>query len=404
VRADDNSAFGEDYDIQIYPKLSASWVVSEEPFWNLGLVDALRLRAAYGQSGQQPDAFAAIRTFEPVTGTGDRPAATPQSLGNSELGPERGEEIELGFETSLLQDRLAFDFTYYHQITRDAILLAPVAPSTGFPGERYVNAGEVRSRGVELLVTARPIVRQNLDWDVTLNVSTNDNEILSLGGLPPIGTGDTQHREGYPPYGYFLKEVVSAGLNEEGRAIDVLCNGGPENDHRPMDCDEAPRVYWGKLAPDVRGALSSGVGLFGRVRLHALLDFQSGSTKWAEDNWVRCSTYRICLENFEPHRFEPERIAEVERASSTPIRTIYYNDADYVKLRELSANYTFSPALAERFGAKRASISVAGRNLYTWSDWTQLDPETSRLTSVGGIEQAQVPLMAQFITTLHLTF
>ncbi len=412
LRGDDNSAFGKDYSFQKYPKVSASWVVSEEPFWNVGLISVLRLRAAYGASGQQPDAFAAIRTFEPVTGTNDQPSATPQSLGNSKLGPERGEELELGFESELLGGRAGMDFTAYRQTTRDAILLAPVAPSTGFPGSRYVNAGEVRNRGIELLLRAQPIDARQFGWDLTLNLSANDNKIVSLGGLPTIGTTGTapggpvaEHREGYAPYSFFVKKVVHAEFDSLGKTVNVLCDGGPENNHEPMACDIAPRVYVGKMQPDAQGSLRSGFTFRGHLRLDALFDFQAGKTNFAEDNWVICSVYRICHENYEPLLFDPIRVAEIERAGSNPIRSIYYNDASFIKFRELSLSYNLPEGLARKMGAQRASITVAGRNLYTWTQWTQLDPESSSLPLPGGgFDQSQAPQMAQATVLIHLTF
>jgi TonB-linked SusC/RagA family outer membrane protein len=411
LRVDDNSAFGKDFDIQTYPKVSGSWVVSQEPFFGIDPIDVLRLRAAYGSSGQQPDAFAAIRTHEPVTGTADRPAVTPVSLGNSELGPERGDELELGFEAALFRDRVGIDFTYYHQSTRDAIILAPVPPSSGYPGSRYVNAGEIQNQGFELLLRARPVDHERLSWETTLNLSSNDSEILSLGGLSRIGNTGTapggptaEHREGYAPYSFFVKRVVSAEFNSAGQAVNVMCDGGAENDQRPMPCADAPTVYVGKLEPDWQGSIGTSFVLFDRVRLSALLDFQLGRENFAEDNWVICSIYRVCLENFEPQQFDPRRIAEVERAGSSLERSIYYNDASFAKLRELSLNYALPTVWAERFGARRASITLAGRNLHTWSNWTQLDPESTKLGLAGGFDQSTVPLMAQFVTTIKVAF
>ncbi|MCJ7627730.1 MAG: TonB-dependent receptor, partial [Longimicrobiales bacterium] len=89
LRADDNSAFGKDFDLVYYPKVSGSWVVSEESFWNFDGANAFRIRAAYGESGQQPDAFAALRTYEARAEPGGEATLTPSAAGNSELGPER---------------------------------------------------------------------------------------------------------------------------------------------------------------------------------------------------------------------------------------------------------------------------------------------------------------------------
>jgi iron complex outermembrane receptor protein len=287
-----------------------------------------------------------------------------------------------------------------------------VAPSTGFPGSRYVNAGEVRNRGVELLLRVRPLEARHIGWDLTLNLSANDNTILSLGGLPTIGTTSTapggpvaEHREGYAPYSFFVKKVVQADFDAVGATVNVMCDGGPENNHQPMGCDVAPRVYVGKIQPDAQGSLRSGITLLGRVRLDALFDFQTGKTNFAEDDWVRCSVYRICHENFEPLLFDPIRVAEIERAGAQPIRSVYYNDASFIKFRELSLNYTFPDGVARKLAAQRASISVAGRNLYTWTKWTQLDPESSSLPLPGGgFDQSQMPQLAQATVLIRLTF
>ena len=113
------------------------------------VVNTLKLRAAYGQSGRQPNTFAALRTFQPVPGPAGSNAVTPNSFGNPDLKPERGKEIELGFESELF-NRLSLDFTYFSKQTDDEILSQPLAPSSGFPGNRFVNIGRVDNHGIEL--------------------------------------------------------------------------------------------------------------------------------------------------------------------------------------------------------------------------------------------------------------
>ena len=105
LRVDNNSAFGDDFDFAYYPKVSATWVLSEEPFFRYGFVNALKLRGAFGVSGLQPDVFTALRTFSPTTGSNDQAIVTPQLIGNSELKPERGQEIEVGFEAEMFNGR-----------------------------------------------------------------------------------------------------------------------------------------------------------------------------------------------------------------------------------------------------------------------------------------------------------
>ena len=154
LRVDNNSAFGDDFKWVTYPKVSASWVVSEEPFWQLGdKINTLRLRAAYGESGRQPAAFSALRTFSTTPGPGGVITVTPGSAGNPELRPERGKEIELGFETGLFK-RLTLSFTYFNKRTIDEIVSQTVAPSSGFPG----STARQSRRGAE----QRPRARGNI--------------------------------------------------------------------------------------------------------------------------------------------------------------------------------------------------------------------------------------------------
>ena len=134
LRGDDNSAFGENFDFVLYPKVSGSWVLSEEPFFNTSFIDNLKLRAAWGRAGRQPDVFAARRLYAPITAGSDQPGLTTDAVGNPDLKPEVGEEFELGLDASLLSDRVALGFTFYNKNTKDAIIARPVSPSSGFAG------------------------------------------------------------------------------------------------------------------------------------------------------------------------------------------------------------------------------------------------------------------------------
>ena len=143
IRADDNSAFGEDFDLVYYPKISSSWVVKDAARGDSGFLSSFRLRAAYGESGQQPDAFDALRSFTTRASPSGQATVRPLSPGNSQLGPERGVEIEAGFDATLFNDRVSIDLTYYDQTTKDAIVARNVPPSSGFTGQRFVNLGEI---------------------------------------------------------------------------------------------------------------------------------------------------------------------------------------------------------------------------------------------------------------------
>jgi TonB-linked SusC/RagA family outer membrane protein len=404
LRADDNSAFGENFDLVYYPKASVSWVVSEEPFWQVPAFSTLRLRAAYGESGQQPAAFAALRTYAPTTGRGDVPAVTPQTVGNPDLGPERGKELELGFDSGFFGERVGIQFTYYDQRTTDAIVLRSIAPSSGFAGSQWVNIGEVMNRGVEMLLDLHPVSRPNFDWRVGFNVSTNQNEVLDLGGelqtLVLNAQFGLESRVGYPASSFFHRRILSAEVTPAGRTINPMCDGGPEAGGAPVPCEQAPFLYLGRTAPSREGAVTSSVTLYDRLRLGAVVDFKGGHVKWDGNLWVQCSIYQNCRQNLFPQEADPAQLAAFHR--DLAIQSPYVQDAGFAMLRELTATFTLPPRTAGRIGASAASISMAGRNLHTWTRWTGLDPEVAY--SGNWYEQNNTPQLAQFLTTINLNF
>src|SRR5262245_8689905 len=139
MRMDNNSAFGSELNRVFYPKLSASYVISEEPFFKIAGVNQLRLRAAWGQAGNAPGPLDAVRSYTSSVVTnvsGTASALRYGNVGNPSLKPERGTEIEIGFESTLFDDLFNLDATYYNKKTKDALMPVAIAPSTGFVGNQ----------------------------------------------------------------------------------------------------------------------------------------------------------------------------------------------------------------------------------------------------------------------------
>ncbi len=389
IRVDNNSAFGSDFDWVTYPKVSASWVVHEESFWNIGWLNTFRVRAAYGKSGQQPETFAALRTFKPVTISGGEGGVTPQFVGNPDLSPERSSEFEAGFEAGLLDDRLSLDFSAYVQNTQDAILLRSLAPSGGFPGAQYINVGELANRGLELQVNAQLVRRDAVSWDVGFNISNNESEVLDVGAVASGVTSEgadyirmgsnldtpgvhLRHQEGLPAGSWFGRKVVSAELDANGVAQNVLCDGG-DISASPLPCADAPEIFLGRSDPNIEGSFTTTVTLFRGLTIAGLIDFKQGVKHGENDTLVRCALFHNCEVNFYPERFDPVFVAQVQSESWHDFAVA---DASFFKLRDISVSYLLPESLAQRFGGASARITVTGRNLQTWTDWTSLDPET----------------------------
>jgi TonB-linked SusC/RagA family outer membrane protein len=403
IRADDNSAFGENFDLVYYPKVSASWVVTEESFWSVDWINSLRFRGAYGESGQQPDAFAALRTFEARPDPTGVAAVTPQSAGNPDLGPERGKEIELGFDMSLFNGRMDVDFTYYNQKTTDAILSRNVAPSTGFAGTQFVNVGEIANSGFEVGLNALVVDSRDVDWDLGVSLNTNDNEITKLGidGWLDIGW-TTRHQEGYPVGSFFASKVLSADLDADGTAINAMCADGEGG---AIACEDSPWVYLGRPTPDFEGSFNSSVTLFDRIRIRGLVDFQTGQSKYLTDRWNRCAWRQNCEINYYPERFDVRAVVAAQNGGWNEFQW-WIQKADFARLREVSVDYTLPAEWVAKIGATSGMISLGGRNLGVWTKYPGLDPETMDITNsvTEPNDQSILPPLRQFSFTVNLSY
>ena len=294
LRSDDASAFGSGFNRVTYPKYSVSYVISDEPWFKVPVLgnrlSSLRLRAAYGEAGKAPSTYSALRTYGSASGPGDTPAVTPLFIGNPNLGPERGKEIELGFDASMLDDRLGIEYTYYNKKTVDAILNRQIAPSTGIPSTQPFNAGAIRNWGNELQVRANPLRTRNANLDLTFNFANNDNRVLALfDTVSFVSSGSfTRQAIGYDAFGFWERHVTGAKLDANGKLIlsTLMCSNGKGGqvqcagaDNAFGTADDAPLVYLGRSVPPHEGSIAANLGLWSRFHVSTFVDFKQGHKK-----------------------------------------------------------------------------------------------------------------------------
>jgi TonB-linked SusC/RagA family outer membrane protein len=385
VRGDDNSAFGENFDFVIYPKVSMAWVVSEEPFWSLPLVNTLKLRAAWGKAGQQPDVFAATRLYTPATGRGGTPTLTPSNIGNPDLKPEVGQEMELGFDASLLDQKVTIDFTYYDQRRKDAIVPAAALPSMGFPGTQFVNVGEVRNKGFEVAVGTQVLRSENWGLDLGGSYANTDNEVLDLGGITPPLIGlpwpGQRHVQGFPVASLFMKKVVSAEWDPAGNLINMMCEGGDpiSGGGSPVPCADAGTAYWGSPTPtwDIAG---TGTLRYRDFSLSATVDGQGGYVKCNGDiAWANVFFRNTREINLPPGQQDPILAAYDQMGFVCQAGAV---DSGFAKLRDISLRWDIPARFASFFGAARATAQLSAHNMFVlWQATEELygtrviDPE-----------------------------
>jgi len=369
VRMDNSSIFGDNIDHLFYPKLALSYVLSEEPFLqHVGWLDNLKLRAAWGQAGNAPDPFAKLTTYslvqvvDPVSG--EVVSATRlTTLGNPDVKPERGSELELGLDAGLLGNRLGVEFTWYDKTTHNALMSVPLSPSEAgiAGGAQFRNLGEINNRGVELALTGSPVQTRLLSWDARLGVSTNHNRLVRFGyDQEPIVFGVTtlnqRHVEGYPLAGYWVHDPVL--------------------DPATHDYVASEARYLGPSTPTREAALANTFTILGNLRLFTLFDYKGGYYLLNMTDWRRCAA-GLCEAVNDPG-VSAERRAQL-MAGLGANDALYTQRADHAKFRDASLTYTFPRRLSRRFGTDRLAFTLAGHNLgYLWKpDYTGLDPEVT---------------------------
>ena len=422
LRGDDNSSFGKKFKAAYYPKFSGAWVVSEEPWFHVPGINTFRFRAALGAAGTQPGTFDAAQLYNPAVGYKDQPGLLPGSLGNPELRPERSKELEAGFETTVLGGTTDISYSHYRRNITDAIVNDPIAPSTGFPGSTVVNIGRVSGWGDELSLNTRLITRRNFAWDFGTQLANNGNRIEDMGGITFISAGgQAQNRVGFGLGDTFMYKVRSATIDATGKVLSATCDGGTgkqglEQGGPDTPCSSAPRVFWGHSQPTWQMGFNTSVTLWQNLRLYARVDGNGGD--YQSDTEIR-ATHNLGESKASILLNDPI-LNEYRAIDADAVGTF---DASFLRLREISANYTLPARFASRFGVRSSSINLAMRNvsmLWTGANgWNTArdgevfvpiagmhawDPEIRAAGQLSQGYQTIMPPTASFVATLRLSF
>lgn len=425
VRMDDNSAFGSNFSLVVYPKASVSYVISEADFFNVPWIDELKLRTAWGQAGNAPGPFSADRTYSTGrTVVIDAAANTisTAAFGNPDLKAETGQEIEGGFEASMLKGRLSANVTAYFKQTKDALLSVSTAPSSGWTGSSLKNVGEIRNSGLELALDANVLSTPKLNWDAVVSFATNANKLISFGkdaqGNPILNESRfgeflsvQRHREGFPLGGYWATDVIrdAAGLpvlNAAGQATVVPCVWDVKD--RSL-CEEE---YLGPGLPTRQIGLTNTFRIMNNLQVYAFLDYQGGHWQWCAFCSVR-TRIDFNTEEFNDPRLDPSApdystFGRYERARLLSLQTKeYIYRADFIKLRELSATYTLPRRFTSRAGFSKAAVTLAGRNLWLLTKYKGgTDPEVAFTSdsNFSNTDYAATPMMRRWQLSFNFNF
>jgi TonB-linked SusC/RagA family outer membrane protein len=430
-RYDYASAFGENAGGVFYPKVSLSIVPSDRSSWSspLGL-NTLRVRGALGKSGRQPDAFAKFTTFSPLAselGAGLQPA----NLGNPDLAPEISTEYEFGAEMGFWDNRLGLDYTYWNRTVNDALIAKQFPLSGGFSALQLANIGTLDANGHDFKVNAFLVQRPNWTLDVFATAAYIKQTITSMGGAPPLKVGGS-----YPRYRNFLKEGFAPGtlfgaalpgpcsarpagatymcLNAGEVPFDSNRDGKPDTEAEalaylstvrgmsnldPIRYDEDGDGdfldhYLGKPYPDWNAAFGGNLS-FGRSwKINTLFEYRGGNftvtnlTDAFRNSHPTIGTNTITAAQVEAvitnpastgaERLEAAKTWWTQLKALSPYDGLNQNeDGSFVRLREIGVTWTASAGLAAKLGARDATFTLTGRNLFLKTNYSGVDPETN---------------------------
>lgn len=409
-RYDVSSVFGEENRWQFYPKVSGSYLISNESFWQ-GLSDyvpILKLRASYGQAGNLTaiGAYDRYTNYNPVAAPG-LPGFVPSSLlGNAGIKPERQEETEVGADMSFLGGRLGLEFSYYHKNVEDLLLFVTLTPSSGYLNQ-FANVGTMTNKGFEVLLTGAPIQSEKINWKTTVTYSRNKNEVNNVPGgvlLFPGGFSQVAAVNGFP-LGAFYSTFFAR--NPDGS---LLLNAAglpqPERVGRNVETGQptgatAKKVI-GDPNPDWTGSLINEVMIGKNLTFRAQLDAAYGFEVF---NFTRRVGERDLYGGLAG--YEPELRGEVPKGTSAALFGIFENyieDGSFIKLRELSVGYELRP---EFLKGNSLRFTLAGRNLFSIDDYSGYDPEVNaagQTTAVRGFDFVEVPIPRTYALGVQVSF
>jgi outer membrane receptor protein involved in Fe transport len=362
LRFDGNTAFGEEIGLIPLLKVGASYVISDEKFFKDNIskdyINILKFRGNYGEATLFPTPFANDRTFAANPYIGQQSFAF-DNPGNDNIQSEIAKTTELGLDIGLFK-RLTLSLTYYNTRTEGALFTPPQAPSTGLAAQED-NVGEILNKGYEIALSASIISNEKHRLNGRVSYNYNENEVVSTGGAPEFAVG------GFSFLGSFVKANQPLGYLRGAQVVSDG-NGGYEVERN---------AYLGTTFSPTFGTFGLDYTWNNKLTLFLNGDYQYGGQGVNVDDVLRYFGGVNDEDRF------PQEVIDGGITSFFDLAGYWVEDANYVKVRTIGAEYNFGSFMDSR--VKNLRIGFTVQNAFNWVS-SSFDPDVtgSGIQSQGG--------------------
>lgn len=387
LRGDKSSRNGNANKLYYYPKGSVALNMHRILPWNARGFSQLKLRAAYGQSGNFAPFGATYVSLPPVIFNNTAGSVVDLTRGNPNLEPERQKELELGFDAGFFNNRLSLEATYYNKTVEDLLLKVVLPLSSGYT-DYWRNVAAIENKGIELALNASPVVSKSLRWNVTANFWKNTAKVTRLD-VPAFNTGA-------------FGATLGTYRIELGKSPTQIVGIGTSSDK--VDPTSGLAVY-GNGEPDFN--LSSYNDLvYKNFELSFLVHWKKGG------NNINLTTLLSDIFGTSPD-YDKKTLDPSDQKTNGAYRLAalgstarpWVEDASYFRLREIGLTYRFPKSYFRNIAEVRVGLS--GRNLINVFNYSSYDPEVSNFGSnaiSSNVEVTPFPSSKSVHFNVYVTF
>ncbi|SKB91218.1 TonB-linked outer membrane protein, SusC/RagA family [Sphingobacterium nematocida] len=443
LRRDGSSRFGTDNKWGVFPSVSVGWRLSEEEFLNeVSWLNDLRLRASYGATGNN---FISNYGHIGLTGienyifggsggaliNGTRITNIPNSM----LGWEKNNQLDIGLETSILNNRFALTVDYYNKKTSDLLLNVPVPTLTGY-STALQNIGKIQNKGLEFTLTSRNLVNA-FKWTTDFNLSTNRIKVLALGsdGSPIISRQSTSAnapthitRIDSEPGSFYGYKVI--GVYQD--ATDIANSPIIVNESKPGQLKFEDIDGDGRITSSDRTILGSPFPDFtyGMTNTFQFKNIDFSFTLQGVHGFEVLNMARRYYGNYAGSYNVLKSASQGWQSAQSPgdgkspmidrnfgafpgsnlvnnVTSVFVEEGSYLRLRNVTLGYKLPASIVRSIGIAQARLSFTVQNAYTWTDYEGYNPEVSiqgGSTLVPGVDAGGYPLARTFMFGLNIGF